>query len=335
MKIVIIDTIIQQESLIKGYYKFVQKIIGEAQFDNSSTLHGTNIANIILDTCSDINVEILSLAILNGNKKGSLEDLLKALKIVNEDDIDVINISLGVLSEDNSCQWLRDSIDREISILKKKGTIIMCSYHNSNKDSYPANNVNTVGVKKGSDNKKIFFVEQKGSKVNIIINSYKSLIRNRKGIMIRDSNSYLCAKMTAIYCLFKNEYADMMHEFRFFDLLDRISEVFDTNVPDLSKDLDSIIVSDLGCEDELYKNLSPLCTNIDVMTTVEVQGELDKGVIRNNYLISMIDKNDRYIGEIMNNIVASKSELTLCCLLKQITIDNLFHKGKKIHFIYL
>ncbi|WP_425449255.1 S8 family serine peptidase [Dethiothermospora halolimnae] len=335
MKIAIIDTVIQENKLINSSIKFKQEIICNKYFKEKQTLHGTNIANIILDTCSEINIEILSIAILDSNNKGSLADLLKALKVINENEIDVVNISLGVLLEGNFDKELSNYIDKELLKLKEKGVTIISAYHNSNKDSYPANSIHTLGVKNNVKEKNIFGIKKYYRKTDIIINRDESFVRNRDSIIIKKGNSYLCAKISGLYCLYKSRYNSIDSKLEFEDLLVNLNELLDSEIPDPASIIDSIVVSSLDKEDKLYKELKKFCHNLDIKNTTEIQDELSRGRLRENYLIGEIEMSDNIINQIIKKIMISNSELTFCYLIKPFHIRRFFSGIKKIHFMYL
>lgn len=336
MKIAIIDTIIQLEKLIKGSYGFKQKIICEKYLCETVTLHGTNVANIIIDLCVNLDIEILSLAILNQNKKGTLVDLLKALEILQAYDVDVINISLGVMDEDNTCIWLRDAVDRVLSRLRNNGVSIICAYHNSNNESYPANNISTLGIKGGYISNNTFLMENTYDKTDIIVYYYKTYIRTNKETIYRKGNSYLCAKVTALYCQYKEELAEKKLNISFNEFLNRFNSMLDLQTPNLDLNSKAIIISNSGYEEELYKSFRNIFTNIDVKTTFEGYHEFQNGIYYENYIIGAVEENDKYLDKIIYSILSKdKCELIICKPLRLNIMKYFDYIKKRIHYIYL
>lgn len=293
-------------------------------------------ANIIIDICENLDIEVLSLAILDQNKKGTLINLLKALEILQRNDVDVINISLGILDEDNTCLWLKDSIDRELSRQKMNGVAIMCAYHNSNNNSYPASNISTIGIKRGTTNRNTFILEDANDKTDIIVNYYKTYIRSNNGTLYKEGNSYLCAKMTAIYCLYKNEPEARKLKGSFNEYVKTLNKIFNIVTQNLELSSEVIIISNLGREDELFKSIRTRYKNVYVKTTYKVCNELRSRIFNENYIVSMVEKDDNYLEEIIYNILGDdKCELIICSPMRINIMKYIDYINKRIHYIYL
>ncbi|ASA25347.1 S8 family serine peptidase [Paenibacillus donghaensis] len=101
--------------------------------------HGTICAAIL---CKYTNSVCISSVKILENGRGDVEQLCTSLEWCEDNDIDVINISLG------SCNFLdyyklRNIINR----LARKNILIVCSAHNNNLLTYPASFSNVIGVK--------------------------------------------------------------------------------------------------------------------------------------------------------------------------------------------
>lgn len=104
--------------------------------------HGTIVRRII-DKYLDKGDEVLTVKILNKNLDGNSVALINAVDHCIENEVRIINISLGTVSE-------RFKKEMQASIKKavRSGIIIVAAEHNDGLKSYPANFKEVIGVRK-------------------------------------------------------------------------------------------------------------------------------------------------------------------------------------------
>ena len=66
--------------------------------------HGTQVASLILKECNHI--DLISVKILNENNKSSLKKLIKAIEFCIEQKVNIINFSLGIVTDRKKCSEL-------------------------------------------------------------------------------------------------------------------------------------------------------------------------------------------------------------------------------------
>lgn len=99
---------------------------------NKKISHGTICAAIIQQYAS-IETLLYSIKIKPYNKNGNIDCLIKAIDFCVEQDIKVINLSLGSTDENDKCK-----IFRSITDATKKGVIVVAALSNENITTYPA-----------------------------------------------------------------------------------------------------------------------------------------------------------------------------------------------------
>ena len=102
--------------------------------------HGTYCAEIITRICPQ--AKFIIVKILNSNNQGSSECLLKALKYLENRDVDIINMSLSTYHHD-----FREQLQKACERLHSKGVVMVSSLANHAKSSYPAVFNNVLGVR--------------------------------------------------------------------------------------------------------------------------------------------------------------------------------------------
>lgn len=144
MKIAIIDSGVDS----KDPYIFNSDIVNLASNGryinfHQGNMHGTYVTRILTREIQS-KTEILSIKVLNKDNYGRKNEFCDALKICLEQDVQIVNISLGVQKNDLfQMDEIIDLCDRAM----KKGIIIIAAYHNSGIESYPACLSNVIGVK--------------------------------------------------------------------------------------------------------------------------------------------------------------------------------------------
>lgn len=140
---------------IKNGYNFVLK---KENTDDESG-HGTWITGIIaaqnnnsIGICGIApETEIYPLVILNKDGRGKIKDVIDGIRWCINNDIDIINLSFCTPKDDKD---LREIIEKAIL----KGIIVIASYDNNKKKSYPAQYENVIGVKKDKKTDKIYIM---------------------------------------------------------------------------------------------------------------------------------------------------------------------------------
>lgn len=157
--------------------------------------HGTIVCSYIFKEFREAN--ILSIKILNKNNKGSIHDLIKAIEYCIKNNVDVINLSLGLYLDKEHLTKLEFVCNKAIN----NGIAIFAAHNNTeSKISYPASFKNIFGVKYSKNDNKIIDIDKYN---NISISRPLMNIDNNGNINIKKlSNSYLCANTTGIFCSF-------------------------------------------------------------------------------------------------------------------------------------
>lgn len=100
--------------------------------------HGSEIIGII--SCLTKHAQIYSLKVLDDAGNGNRKKILKALDWCIKNKIDIINLSFSMQKDDKE---IKEKLER-IDLI---GAIVICSYDNDNKISYPAQYEFVFGVK--------------------------------------------------------------------------------------------------------------------------------------------------------------------------------------------
>lgn len=102
--------------------------------------HGTTCAAIIHKYVPE--APLVSVKILNQQKRGIKEQLIKAIEWCTENDIKIINMSLGTVQQNDSCE-LRKTVNSAV----KKGVVIVAACSNRRIITYPSSFTDVIGVK--------------------------------------------------------------------------------------------------------------------------------------------------------------------------------------------
>lgn len=133
-------------------------------------------------------VKIFNLAVKEPNKNGSVCDFVEALKWCEKNRIDVINVSIGSVSDSD-----REIISKAVEKLIKKDILVCAAISNRNEYTYPASLKGVIGVKHNIRyfHGRLKCVENSDLGVNIEICS-QVRITTKKGdiIDLPPSNSY-------------------------------------------------------------------------------------------------------------------------------------------------
>lgn len=141
---------------IKEGYDFIQNKVGVS--DDCG--HGTWIAGIIGASDNNIGIcgivpkaDIYPLKVLDDQGRGKIKNVVNAINWCIQEDIDVVNISFSTKKDD-------ENLKKVVEEAVKKGIIVVASYDNQeNKNSYPAQYENVIGVKLGKKIDKVYTKE--------------------------------------------------------------------------------------------------------------------------------------------------------------------------------
>lgn len=198
--------------------------------------HGTLVGSYILRECEDVG--IVSIQILNEHNKSNLDKLIKAIYYCIENEIDIINLSLGMHIDIKKIEKLK-SVCLEAT---SNGILIFSAHSNIGNVSYPASFNNVIGIGHDKNITKNIFKVDKDNK-NIFL-SRPLISMNHFGIdASRSGNSFLCPYIVGVFCRYINYYRLPLkrkntHDslFNFIDLLDKYykDKIFNLLPDDLS-----------------------------------------------------------------------------------------------------
>lgn len=156
--------------------------------------HGTEVIKVLLKEAPDIN--ILSVQTLRGDNKCTLSIIIDAINFCIEQQVDVINLSLG------SCTATARKIDQLKKVCDeavKKGIVIFAADHNiPGMKSYPANFDNVIGVTTSAESSSFCKVTYKDKVIKFSDNEVYIPDIVRCGV--QKGNSFLCPYLAGVYC---------------------------------------------------------------------------------------------------------------------------------------
>ncbi|MBS6535610.1 hypothetical protein [Peptoniphilus harei] len=194
--------------------------------------HGSILADIILKILSinNVNLEIVSLKILDKFKRGTLDGIFKALDYCLELKPSCICMALSI-SNYNSIEIVK--LKQYITKIAKEKIYIITAFENGTYNSYPANFKEVYGCLNSlayTD----YNIEniKKNLIVNATVDSIYFMFQNQ--IKVIGGNSLLCGIATAYFFIIKFIYKK---EILFPDILYKIAEFnkFNTRVKDYKK----------------------------------------------------------------------------------------------------
>lgn len=127
--------------------------------ENITSTHGEMILDIICNRCS--NIEIYYVDALGNNNQSDISNICKALRYLEEKDVDIINMSLMTLTHNNELEnYVKRLIDSGI-------TIIAACLNYSNITCYPANYDGVISISNVSNsNASIVFTPEEKRKIS-------------------------------------------------------------------------------------------------------------------------------------------------------------------------
>lgn len=174
--------------------------------------HGT-ICVKIFNQYTKVKVNIISVEILDGNKRCSAEKLVAALNWTKQMGIKIVNLSLGT-------SYFKDEISLKkcVNQLVEAGHIIVAAQNNSSFITYPAAFTNVIGVSANSENQDILLNPMYGfSGIDLLGKSVHEINVHGKKIVTQQANSFATPYITALVTNLYNP---------IFDVLDMKRELF-------------------------------------------------------------------------------------------------------------
>jgi hypothetical protein len=145
---------------------------------------------LILEKCPQ--AEIISIKILDSKLKSRFILLEEALYIAKQQNVDIINLSLGLTKEENITQ-----IQPILMELHNQGVLIVSAYSNTKESSYPASFPFVFGVKGGCyRNKWHYSINTHNMDIKALASPQKVLMQN--GFSYAEGNSYAAGNFTGI-----------------------------------------------------------------------------------------------------------------------------------------
>lgn len=179
-------------------YKIINGKIQEKKESHSlfCLSHGTMCFWIFSEYINDKEYILYDIQILNElTSSGNLKDLIKALQFCLDEEVDLINMSLGITQ----------FINEEDEVLKKlyhRGTIMVAAQNNSNQVTYPACSRYVLGVTRDYTGilkkDQFFYLGNKRDKIDIISHCEFSNIELKYNILMGKQNSFSTPYISAL-----------------------------------------------------------------------------------------------------------------------------------------
>lgn len=209
VKVAILDTGVETDHpALDGVIRSANQIVSkgrslccESADDGDLVGHGTACAGIIHELAPE--AELHSLRVIGRDASGTLEQLIFGLKWAIEQDMDVINLSLGTVQK-RMVTHMHDLVDAAYF----KGQILVAAANNFSKVCYPAHFASLIAVDSRAFENPLEFHYQLGRPVET----------SAKGIYVRapspggkfrffTGTSFACPHITGLVCRLKSELA--------------------------------------------------------------------------------------------------------------------------------
>lgn len=156
--------------------------------------HGTHVASLILKECSYI--DLISIKILGENNKSSLKKLIKSIEFCIYQNVNIINLSLGIVTDIKKCSKL----EKICEYAYKKGIFMFAAENNHGLYSYPCNFNTVIKITSFNDpcNEKIVNIYEK-EKCLDFSHSFRSTYHLESTELI-DGNSFVSPYVVGIFC---------------------------------------------------------------------------------------------------------------------------------------
>lgn len=212
------DEILQEKDIEDIYYENQEF---KTCYAGKINPHGTEIIKVLLKEAPDI--KILSIRTLQADNRCMLSAIIHALEFCIEQNVDVINLSLGSCSSTSSrLKELREVCDKAVD----NGIVIFAADNNKvGKKSYPANFPNVIGVTAPEEQKEYCKVSYADRVVEFSDNYV--YVPDTMRCVVRRGNSYLCPFLVGMFCRFinENDVGKDQYIHKFLDFLQNFSEI--------------------------------------------------------------------------------------------------------------
>lgn len=199
-----IDAELYEDQVIR-YVEYTEDPNEEGEYD--STGHGTLCSSAMLSINPDIQFVVIK--VLNEKNLCSDERLLKALTLLSDIDVNIINLSLSTCSGAFTEQY-----KKIITNLTDQGKVIVASTINGNKNSLLSELNGTIGIYGNLFERPQYYWYRKSNTVQCVANSVPHLYKGKHGqYELFGGNS----KATAIFSGIVSLYWDQLKDCNFAD----------------------------------------------------------------------------------------------------------------------
>ncbi|MCR5541244.1 MAG: S8 family serine peptidase [Ruminococcus sp.] len=188
------------EDKITRYVEFTDDPNGEDKFDSNG--HGTLCGSAMLSINPDIQFVVIK--VLKENNLCSDERLLKALALLRDIDVNIINLSLSTHSQEFTEQY-----KKVITDLNEQGKVIIASTVNGNKPTLLSELNGTIGIYGNLFERPKHYWYNKSNKIQCVANSVPYLLKGKHGkYELFGGNSKATAIFSGIVSLYWNQLKD-------------------------------------------------------------------------------------------------------------------------------
>lgn len=170
-------------------------IVCRKAYKENEITHGT-ICVKIFSEYTNVKVNIISVEILDANKRCSADKLIAALNWIKEMGIKIVNLSLGT-SYFQDEMGLRKCVNQ----LAEAGHIIVAAQNNNSFITYPATFTNVIGVGASPENQDILLnPEYFFSGIDLLGKAEHEIDIQGKKIVTQQANSFAAPYITSMVC---------------------------------------------------------------------------------------------------------------------------------------
>lgn len=228
IKIAVIDSGI--DKALKSSITEIRNYTGEDEFDLNG--HGTSAFNYIMGYCR--NIDVIICKVLNSSGKSGSSPLAAALTDLLDTNVNIICMPLSFAGFENG--YSVNIIHKLLEELNKKGVIIICSYKNGSKNSFPACNQHVIGVYGGyMDNNSVFWYKNRKMVTNIYPECIRTL-NNKRCFFSGNSKACALAAVIVIEIIKKNNNRCI----NIYDKLSSYTNQAEWEYSQINRDLESI-----------------------------------------------------------------------------------------------
>lgn len=323
LKVAVIDSGINLEhEFFTNYniesYTYVNNSFIRCYEDNTDkNAHGTIVTSCLLKECSYL--DILSIKILDTENKCSLNALINSLKFSIEQNVNIINLSLGVDCSLENCLDLKLICEEA----NKKGILIFAAENNEGKRTYPCNFKNVTRVTSTSNENNRFLTIDKND-TSIILNNVYIGLDHLNMCSYTNRNSFLCPYIVGIFCRyiyhFNLNLSNSNIISKFYDFMENLSinynnKIFKyvpSNIKKISTTCFKYIPEEGALTDDIYKNLL-----IDSLFDFEVNDLFESSNVKTyTNLKNLTEDRVFFIGEMPLSLDIKEEIIKLILLLR-------------------